>query len=121
MGGVAAFSFSHVITGAAEILNIRVALVKMEVHISAAVRTDQDTGKHILLSVRCLGLSHLASLFLDSLKGLPFDNRFVHIEEDHPIFRSVAVTFLIFIGLGIGLEIDDVAAILLRRKDFAYG
>lgn len=121
MGGIAAFSFSHVITGAAEILNIRVTLVKMEMHISAAVRTDKDTGKHILFSARCLTLTNLAALSLDSLKGLPFDNRFVHIEEDHHIFRSVAVTLLIFVGLGIGLEIDDVAAILLRRKDFAYG
>ena len=37
--------------------------------------------------------------------------------EDHPILRVVLHPPLVLEGLGVGLEVDDVAAVFLLRED----
>ena len=60
-------------------------------------------------------------LSLHPFKGFPVDDRLVFVFENHPVFLRILYPAFVFEGLGIGLEIDHVAAILLLCKDFLNG
>lgn len=58
-----------------------------------------------------------APLLLDLLEDCPLNDRFVDILEDDPVLPVIGKALLVLVRLGIGLEIEDVAAILLKGKD----
>ena len=60
----------------------------------------------------------LADQLLHLLKDGAVDDRLVHVLEYHLLFFRRFKTFLVFEGLGIGLEIDYVAAVFLVGKHF---
>ena len=45
----------------------------------------------------------------------------MYVLEDRPIFLGVIKSFLVAEGLGVGLEIDNVPAILLLRENLGNG
>ena len=109
------------VVGAVEILDLRVALVEMEVKVIAAVRTDQKAGKHMFLTFMSAALTDLSPPLLNFLPGGPVNDGLMHILEDCPILAVIFNAALVFVGLGVGLEIENIAAIFLERKDFGNG
>ena len=71
--------------------------------------------------LRRTALCFLNDFLLHLFKGISVDDRLVNILEDHPVFLRIITASLVFEGLGIGLKIDDITAILLLRKNFADG
>ena len=109
------------IVGAVEILDLRVALIEMEVKIASAVSTDQKAGKHIVLAFVGAALADFSPLLLHLLKYGPLDDRLVDVLEDDPIFTVILQPLFVLVGFRIGLEVENVAAILLQRQDFGHG
>ena len=66
-------------------------------------------------------LAELSPLFLYLLPGGPRNDRLMHICEDGPVFPVVFKTALVLVGFGVGLEVEDIAAILLKGQDFGNG
>ena len=66
-------------------------------------------------------LSDLPPPLLDFLPGGPVNDGLMHILEDCPILAVIFDAALVFVGLGIGLKIENIAAILLKRKNFGNG
>jgi hypothetical protein len=98
--------FPVVIVRAVEILDFIVPLIEMEVHIVAAVRADEQSRKHILLSVFCLAFPGFAALYPYHFKYFTLYDRLVDILVDHPIFRVVLPARLVLIGFAVRLEVD---------------
>ena len=106
---------------AVEIFDLWVALVEMEVKVIAAVRTDPKAGKHMFLTFMSAALTDLSPPLLNFLPGGPVNDGLMHILEDCPILAVIFNAALVFVGLGVGLEIENIAAIFLERKDFGNG
>ena len=81
----------------------------------AAVSTVQQVGKHTLFAVFRLWRTAFCFLnqLLDLFKGITVNNRFVNILEYHPVFFWVIPTLPVFVGFGIGFEVDNIATIFL--------
>ena len=109
------------IVGAVEILDLRVTLIEVEVKIAAAVGTDQQTREHVVLAFVGATLADFSPLLLHLLKYGPLDNRLVDVLEDDPIFTLILQPLFVLVGFRIGLEVENVAAILLQRQDFGHG
>ena len=120
MGGSTAPSVA-LIVGAVEILDLRVSLIEVEVKIAAAVSTDQKAGEHIVLAFVGAALADFAPLLLHLLKNRPFDDRLVDILEDDPILPVILQPLFVLVGFGVGLEVENITAILLQRQDFGHG
>lgn len=120
MGGRTAPTVA-LIVGAVEILDLRVALIEMEVKIAAAISTDQKAGEHVVLTFVGAALADFAPLLLHLLKNRPFDDRLVDILEDDPILTVILQPLFVLVGFGVGLEVENVTAILLQRQDFGHG
>ena len=120
MGGSTAPTVS-LIVGAVEILDLRVSLIEVEMKITAAVGTDQQTGEHVVLAFVGAALANFSPLLLYLLKYGPFDDRLVNVLEDDPIFTVILQPLFVLVGFRIGLEVENVAAILLQRQDFGHG
>ena len=116
MGGSAAPTIALVV-GTVEILDVGVPLIEMKVQIVSAVGTDQKAGEHIALPFMGAAFADFAPLLLDLLEDCPLNDRFVDILEDDPVLPVIGKALLVLVRLGIGLEIEDVAAILLKGKD----
>ena len=61
-------------------------------------------------------LADLAPLLLHLLKYGPFDDRLVDVLEDDPVFPVVGEPLFVLVRLGVGLEVENVAAILLLAE-----
>ena len=85
----------------------------MEIHIPTAVGTDKDTGKHVVASIVLSALANLAPFLLHLLPIYPVNDGFVNIPKDRHIFLTVGYPLLMLVGLGIGLEVDNITAIFL--------
>ena len=120
MGGRTAPTVA-LIVGAVEILDLRVALIEMEVKIAAAISTDQKAGEHVVLTFVGAALADFAPLLLHLLKNRPFDDRLVDILEDDPILTVILQPLFVLVGFGVGLEVENVTAIFLQRQDFGHG
>ena len=108
------------IVGAVETLCLRVALIEMEVKIAAAISTDQKAGEHVVLAFVGAALADFSPLLLHLLKYGPFDDRLVDVLEDDPILTVILQPLFVLVGFGVGLEVENVTAILLQRQDFGY-
>ena len=93
------------VVGTVEIPDFRVSLIEMEVQVVSTISTDQQTGKHILFAFVGTALANLATLLLNLLPHGAVNDRLMDIFENHPIFTVVFDPLLIFVRLGVGLEI----------------
>ena len=112
MGGRTAPTVA-LIVGAVEILDLRVALIEMEVKIAAAISTDQKAGEHVVLTFVGAALADFAPLLLHLLKNRPFDDRLVDILEDDPILTVILQPLFVLVGFGVGLEVENVTTVFL--------
>ena len=117
MGGSAAPTIALVV-GAVEILDVGVALIEMEVQVVSAIGTDQKAGEHIAFSLMGAALADLSALLLDLLKDCPLNDRFVDIFEYHPVLPIILQALFILVRFGVGLKVQNVAAILLQGQYF---
>ena len=88
-----------------------------------AVRAVDKIAENAFRSVFLFGRAALglADQLLHLFKGGAVDDRLMHVLEYHLLFFRRFKTFLVFEGLGIGLEIDNVAAVFLPREDAGNG
>lgn len=115
MGGSTAPTVA-LIVGTVEILNLRVTLIEMEVKITAAISTDQKPGEHIALAFVGAALANFAPLLLNLFKDRPLNDGFVDILEDDPVFPVIGKPLFVLVRLGVGLEVENLTAILLREN-----
>jgi len=92
----------------------------MKPKLTASIGTIKQVTDHILLSATFLWCSPLRSFsqLLHSFKGLTVDNRLVYTLEYYPIPLRIVESGFVLERLGVGLEVDDVAAIFLLCEDF---
>lgn len=95
-----------------EILDIVVCLIEVEMQITSTVGTNQQTGKAAHITILSLALADIFPLLLHSVPRSPVNDGLMDAFENHPVFRIVVDAFLELVGLGIGFEVDDIAAIL---------
>ncbi|EQE41362.1 hypothetical protein QEY_0554 [Clostridioides difficile CD165] len=117
--GGRAFTQPRIMVLATEKLDVVVVLIKVEVQIAAALGTLHHAGKGAWLLGDGGALapgSGLQRLYL--FPSGPINNSLVNIEEDRPVFLRVFDPALHLVGFGVAFEVDDIAAILLRGKDF---
>lgn len=106
---------------AAEEFNIVVALVKVESQIAAALRAFQIAAKGA--GLLCYGRPP-APGGLQALHLFPshtVNDGLMDIEEDCPVFLRVFNPALHLVGLGVGFEVDHIAAVFLQSEDFLDG
>ena len=107
---------------ATEKLDVMVILIKMEVQIATTLGTLHHAGKNAWLLgngralAPCPGFQRLY-LF----PSRPINDGLVNIEEDRPVFFRVFNAAFHLVGLGISLEVDNIAAVFLQGKDFLDG
>ena len=120
--GLGALAQAGIVILATEKLNVVVALVEVEIEVSAALWAFQIAGKH----AGRLGdsgpppagpLFHALHLF----PGGPVNDGLVDVEEDRPVLLRVLDPLLHLVGLGVGFEVNYITAILLQGEDFLNG
>ena len=74
-----------------------------------------------MLRILPLFIVNLSAFLLHLFKCFPVDDRIVHILEDRPVFFFVLPTLFVLLGFRVGLEIDDIAAVLFLSKDLRNG
>ena len=84
-------------------------------------RIDQQTGEHVVLAFVGAALADFSPLLLHLLKYGPFNDWLVDILEDDPILTVILQSLFVLVGFGVGLEVENVTAILLQRQDFGHG
>ena len=109
------------VVGAVEILDLRVALIEMKVQIVSAVGADKHPGEHTNFAVICFAFAELSTLFLHLLPHGTVNDRRMHILEHYPIFTVIVYPLFELIGLGVGFEIEDVAAVFLQCENMSDG
>lgn len=109
------------VVGAVEILGLRIALIEVKMKVAAAIGADQQAGKHIVFSAVGAAFADFSPLLLHLLIHSTLNDRLMDILEHHPIFTVIADPLLIFVGLGISLEIENVAAVFLQGENFGNG
>ena len=82
----------------------------------SAISADQKAGEHIALPLMGAALADLAPLLLDLLKDRPLNDGVVNILEDDPVFPVIGKPLFVLVRLGVGLEVENVAAILLLAE-----
>ena len=111
MRGVAGASAIVVIL-AVKVSDVVIDLIEVETEIGSAGRAYQQAGEHIVFARgRFTRIANISALLLCPFPCFPVDNRGVDALENHLIFNSVFVARFVFVGLGVGLEINDVAAV----------
>lgn len=104
------------IVGAVKILDIRIALIEMEVEIAAAIGAYQEAGEHIAFPVVGSALADFPPLLLDLFPYGTINDRLMHILENDPVFTVILDPLFVLVGFGIGLEVEDITAILLEGQ-----
>ena len=89
--------------------------------IAAAASKDQQDGEHFMLAFVGAALADFALFLLHLLKDGPFNDRLVDVLEDDAILTVILQLFFVLVGFGVGLEVENVAAILLQRQNFGHG
>ena len=104
------------VVGAVEILDLRIALIEVEVKVAAAISADQQAGKHIVFSVVSAALADFAPFLLHLLIHSTLDDRLMDVLEHHPILTVIVDPLLILVGLGISFEIENTPRSFFRRS-----
>lgn len=120
--GLGALAQAGIVVLAAKEFNIVVALVEVEIEVAAALRAFQNAGKGAGLlgdggPPPACPLFHALYLFPSG----PVYNGLVDVEEDRPVLLRVFNPLFHLVGLGVGLEVNHVTAILLQGEDFLDG
>ncbi len=93
------------VVGAVEILDLRIALIEVEVKVAAAIGADQQAGKHIVFSVVGAALADFAPLLLHLLIDSTLDDRLMDVLKHYPILTVIVDPLLILLGLGISVAL----------------
>ena len=101
------------VVGAVEILDIGIALIEMEVEIAATIGTHQQAGKHIAFPIARAALADFSPFLLNLLPHGSIYDRFVDVFENDPVLTVILNALFVLVGFGVGLEIEDITAILL--------
>ena len=111
------------VVGAAEKVDVPVDGVGVVPQLFAAVGTAQEVAEDALGAVDLLGLPGLGGgqQLLHLLEGGPVDDGLVAVREDQPVLPGVVDALVVLEGLGAGLEVDHVAAVLLSVEDTVDG
>ncbi len=120
MSGVAVAP-SAVVIGAVKVFNIVVTLIEMKVEVFAAVGAFQQTGEDAALGVFHGGLFTGAAHLLHLFPSSPVNDRLVNTPKDSTVFLAVFNTLFMLVAFGIGLKVDDIAAVFLQRDNFLDG
>ena len=67
-----------------------------------------------MFSIICAALADLSSFLLNLLPHGTVYDRFVDIFENDPVFTGIYYPFFIFVRFRVGLEIENITAILLQ-------
>lgn len=110
-----------VVIGTVEILDIVIALVEVVIQVVTAIRAYQQAAEHITFAVLRLSTANLATLFLNLFPDHTINNQLMHVFENRPVFPVVGNPLLVFVGFGVGLEIQDIPAILLQSENIHDG
>lgn len=115
------FAEPGIVVAATEKLDVVVALVKMEIQIAAALRAFQIATKDagLLRDGRPSAPGGLQALYL--FPSHPVNDGLMDIEEDCPVFLRVFNPALHLVGLGVGFEVDHIAAVFLQGEDLLDG
>ena len=87
----------------------------------SAVSADQKAGEHIALPLMGAALADLPPFLLDLLKDRPLNDGLMDVLEDDPVLPVILQPPLVLVRLGVGLEVEDVAAILLQGQELGNG
>ena len=109
------------VVGTVEILDLGIALIEMVMEVVSAVGTNQETRKHIFLPIISTPSAPRSSFLLYLLPHGAINNRFVYVLENDPILTVIINPFFVLIRFRVGLEIEDIAAVFLKRKNFGDG
>ena len=90
------------------------------VQLLAAIGTVHQTGKGACASRLGFALALLAN-DLHFFKDILFNDGFVGVLEDCLLFDGVVPLLLIPDGIGVGLEVDRTACVLLALQNMNYG
>ena len=90
-----------------------------QVHLSAAIRTEQQAGEHTHVA-HLSGTAAALSDFLDDQKHAFLNNRFLCVLKDHPIRRIIPQYFLALERLLGGFEVDRMAQIVKAFQNMHY-
>lgn len=117
-----AFPQTGIVVLTAEILDVVVFLVEVEVEIATALGAFQPPGEHAWL----LGNGGVlaAGSFLHGLHFFPcgpVNDRLMDIEKDSSVFLRVFNAPFHFVGFGIALEVNDISAVFLQGENFLDG
>ena len=106
---------------AAKELNVVVALVKVESQIAATFRAFQiaSKGAGLFGYGRPPASGGLQALYL--FPSHTVNDGFMDIEKDFPVFFRVFNPTLHLVGLGVGFEVNYIAAVFLQGEDFLDG
>ena len=102
------------VVGASVKLDVVILLVEVVVQIVTAIGTDQQTREHTRRSVLFLALADLSPLLLDLLPNRTLHDGRMYVLENRPILRVVINALFQLVGLGIGLEVHNIAAVFLK-------
>ena len=113
----------HGVVGAHEIMNVLVYRLRVIPHLFVAIPAVQQVAEDALHSVFWRGRSAFGfgDPLLHLFKVCPLNDRFVNVFEHRPVFWVVFQPCFVFEGLGVGLEIDDVAAVFLLCQNLLHG
>ena len=103
-----------VVIGTVEILDIVIALVEVVIQVVTAIRAYQQAAEHIPFPVLGFSSADFPSLFLNLFPDHTINNRLMPVFENRPVFPVIGNPLLVFVGFGVGLEIQDIPAILLQ-------
>ena len=101
------------VVGTVEILDLGIALIEMVMEVVSAVGTNQETRKHIFLSIVGTPSASRSSFLLHLLPHGTINDRFVYVLENDPILTVIINPFLVLIRFRVSLEIEDIAAVFL--------
>lgn len=90
-----------------------------QVHLSAAIRTEQQAGEHTHVA-HLSGTAAALSDFLDDQKHAFLNNRFLCVLKDHPIRRIIPQYFLALERLLGSFEVDRMAQIVKAFQNMHY-
>ena len=86
------------------------------VHFRHTVRAESEAGEHVGLSRFCSAMTLLPD-FLNLVKHLRLNDRWVGVVEDSAVFCWILPLLLIPNGIRVGFEVDRAACVFLALQN----